>query len=80
MNYTMLSFGLMMIIFGLIFTYIMINSFIKITTNFEELSKQLASETVKAKRNEIAINSLPGLVLVVIGVLLLRLGFKRRRF
>lgn len=77
MNYTLLSFGLMMIIFGLIVTYIMVNSFIKITTSFEEMSKQLASETVKAKRNEITMNSLPGLVIVTVGVLLIRIGFKR---
>jgi len=80
MNYTLLSFGLMMIIFGLIVTYIMVNSFIKITTSFEEMSKQLASETVKAKRNEIAMNSLPGLVIVTVGVLLIRIGFKREDF
>jgi hypothetical protein len=66
-----------MIIFGLIVTYIMVNSFIKITTSFEEMSKQLASETVKAKRNEITMNSLPGLVIVTVGVLLIRIGFKR---
>lgn len=80
MNYTLLSFGLMMIIFGLIVTYIMVNSFIKITSNFEEMSKQLTSETVKAKRNEITMNSLPGLVIVTVGVLLIRIGFKREEF
>ncbi len=80
MNYTMLSFGLMMIIFGLIVTYVMISSFIKITANFEQLGQQLIYTGVIAKRNEIITNSLPGLVMVVIGVLFIRIGFKRQKF
>jgi mannose/fructose/N-acetylgalactosamine-specific phosphotransferase system component IID len=80
MNYTMLSFGLMMIILGLIVTYVMISSLIKITASFEEMGKQLTSGDVIAKRNEIITNSLPGLATVAIGVLLIRLSLIRKKF
>jgi hypothetical protein len=80
MNYTLISFGLMIIIFGLIFTYVMISSLITMTANFEQMGKQLASDTLKAQRNEIFTNSLPGLVVVAIGILLIRIGLKKQKF
>jgi ABC-type nickel/cobalt efflux system permease component RcnA len=80
MNYTLISFGLMIIIFGLIFTYVMISSLITMTANFEQMEKQLASDTLKAQRNEIFTNSLPGLVVVAIGILLIRIGLKKQKF
>jgi len=80
MNYSLLSFGLMMIILGFIITYVMISSFIRITANFEQLTQQISSEAVRVRRNEIISNSLPGLVLVAIGVLLIKLGFRREGF
>jgi hypothetical protein len=80
MNYTLISFGLMIIIFGLIFTYVMISSLITMTAKFEQMGKQLASDTLKAQRNEIFTNSLPGLVVVAIGILLIRIGLKKQKF
>jgi hypothetical protein len=58
----------------------MINSLIKITASFEEMGKQLTSGAVIAKRNEIITSSLPGLVIVSIGVLLIRLSLRRKIF
>ena len=77
MNYTLLSFGLMLIIFGLIFTYVVIGSFMRITANFGDFSKQITSEAISVKRNQIFTDSLPGLVIIAIGVLLIRLSLRR---
>lgn len=73
----MITLGLGVMVFGLIMVYLMASSVVKLTLDYQKWSDQLKSDLLKANKNELFTNSLPGLVIVAIGVLLMRVGVKK---
>jgi len=76
MNTTLLLLGLSIIIFGVIISYIVIASVLKLEQSMSEIITQAKSLT-NTQKNQIISNTLIGEIIIVIGFLIIREALRR---
>jgi len=76
MNNTLLFLGISIIIFGVIISYIVIASVLKLEQSMSEIITQAKSLT-NTQKNQIISNTLIGEIIIVIGFLIIREALRR---
>jgi len=76
MNSAIVMFGVLTIIFGVIISYLLISTTLRIGQSMINIQNQYAS-MIEAQKNEIYGYGLIGAAIVLIGILITKEGFKR---